>query len=75
MIDYFAKEFSGLFEWHNLIEEWRFPPAICHLPMRPWHVMEALILNTWKSHANGLRNEDVVVPAGLGSTAEVLVWQ
>ncbi|KAK9199757.1 hypothetical protein WN944_014950 [Citrus x changshan-huyou] len=31
--------------------------------------MGALILNTWKSHANGLRNEDAVVPAGLGSTA------
>ena len=31
--------------------------------------MGALILNTWKSHANRLRNEDAVVPAGLGSTA------
>ena len=30
--------------------------------------MGTLILNTWKSHANGLKNEDVVVPAGLGST-------
>ncbi|KAL9426372.1 hypothetical protein AB3S75_033201 [Citrus x aurantiifolia] len=31
--------------------------------------MGALILNTWKSHANGLRNEDAVVPTGLGNTA------